>query len=66
VASKVIYFSRVLDILELDALTKTHAFCFKIVARKLNWTFCASTQSEMEEWIAAMRSVHEKFVQKRE
>lgn len=51
-----------MDILEIDPISKSHPYCFKVVLPKRTLVISAKTDDDMKRWITSMRSVHERVV----
>ncbi|ORX54949.1 PH domain-like protein [Hesseltinella vesiculosa] len=51
---RIIPLTHIIDSLEIDAISKSKQYCFKIIIPKRNYVLCASTESDMESWLDAL------------
>lgn len=47
----------ILDVIELDALSKSKLFCFQVITADKRLRFCAPSEDELVRWLAAFRQV---------
>ncbi|TPX38837.1 hypothetical protein SeLEV6574_g07587 [Synchytrium endobioticum] len=62
VPTKLIPLSKVLDVLEIDAQSKHHRHCFKIVLPKRTMVVCATSKEAVDGWVEALNDAHRKVL----
>lgn len=51
---RIIPLDRVIDSLEIDAISKSKQYCFKIIIPKRTYVLCASSEEDMDAWLNAL------------
>ncbi|KAF7729240.1 hypothetical protein EC973_004770 [Apophysomyces ossiformis] len=51
---RIIPLTHIIDSLEIEPISKSKRFCFKIIIPKRNYVLCASTEVDLESWLDAL------------
>ncbi|KAI8090497.1 hypothetical protein BDF21DRAFT_357069 [Thamnidium elegans] len=51
---RIIPLHHIIDSLEIDPVSKTKQYCFKIIIPKRSYVLCASTENDMDSWLNAL------------
>jgi hypothetical protein len=54
---KVIPIEDLIDVVELDAISKTKQFCMQLITPEKRIKFCASSEDELIRWLAAIKAI---------
>ncbi|KAK9453742.1 hypothetical protein V1511DRAFT_462000 [Dipodascopsis uninucleata] len=53
---KVVPLSEIIDVMEIDALSRTKKFCLQVILSEKRIRLCASNAEDQQEWLAAFKS----------
>jgi hypothetical protein len=51
---RIIPLHHIIDSLEIDPISKSKQYCFKIIIPKRSYVLCASTETDMDSWLNAL------------
>lgn len=53
----IVPFASVIDVVEIDAISKSKKYCMQVLSEERNWRFCALDEEGLERWLGGFKSL---------